>query len=180
MFSDFKPVLKILLRFIILYVVMVLLYQFYLNEYKNAGLDPFSGWVMGQSNFLQNFFGYSSQMVEGNPQDETTWFYLNETYVSRMVEGCNAISVMILFVAFIFAFYEGVKTFVFSILGLVVLHIINVLRIVGLNVVILEHPTYSKMAHDYFFPAIIYGTVVFLWLVWIKFFAIKTSDHENI
>lgn len=177
MFSDFKPVLKILLRFIILYVVMVLAYQFYLNEFKNAGLDPFSGWVMEQTNFLQNFFGYTSQMVPANPEYETTWFYLNEVYVSRMVEGCNAISVMILFVAFIFAFYKGLKTFTFAVAGLVFLHVINVFRIVGLNLVILEHEAYSKIFHDYVFPAIIYGSVVLLWLIWIKFFAIKDLDE---
>lgn len=177
MFSDFKPVLKILLRFIILYVVMVLAYQFYLNEFKNAGLDPFSGWVMEQSNFLQNYLGYTSQMVPAQPEYETTWFYLNEVYVSRMVEGCNAASVMILFVAFIFAFYKGLKTFTFAIAGLIFLHVINVLRIVGLNVVLLEHKAYSKMTHDYVFPAIIYGSVVLLWLIWIKFFALKDLDE---
>ncbi|WP_332019117.1 hypothetical protein [Kaistella sp.] len=42
MFNDFKPVLKILLRFVILYVVMVLAYQFYLNQFKSTGLDPVS------------------------------------------------------------------------------------------------------------------------------------------
>ena len=63
MFTDFKPVLKILLRFVILYVVMVLAYQFYLNEFKNAGLDPFSTWVMKQTSLVQQFFGYPTQMI---------------------------------------------------------------------------------------------------------------------
>lgn len=173
MFNDFKPVLKILLRFVILYVVMVLAYQFYLNFFKDAGLDPISTWVMRQTVFVQNFLGYPTQMVEGKPIDETTWFYTNGKYTSRMVEGCNAISVIILFMAFIFAFYKGAKTFVFVGLGILFLHIINVLRIAGLNIIILELPKYSKIAHDYFFPAIIYGSVVALWLVWINFFALK-------
>ncbi len=179
MFNDFKPVLKVLLRFIILYVVLVLGYQFYLNTFKNAGLDPFSTWAMQQADFLQNLFGYPSQMVEGKPEDETTWFYVSGQYVSRMVEGCNAISVMILFLAFIFAFYEGFKTFIFAALGLVFLHIINVLRIVGLNILIVELPQYTRIGHDYFFPAIIYGSVVVLWLIWIKFYALKNVHNEN-
>jgi hypothetical protein len=28
-----------------------------------------------------------------------------------------------------------------------------------------------------FFPAIIYGTVVVLWIVWIKFFALKNENR---
>jgi len=48
MFQDFKPVLKILLRFIIIYVVLVLGYQIYLNGLKNQGLCPVSEWVANQ------------------------------------------------------------------------------------------------------------------------------------
>lgn len=178
MFNDFKPVLKILLRFIIIYVLMVLAYQFYLNQFKNLGLDPVSEWVADQAEFVQNSFGYPSQMVPGKPEQETTWFYVSGKYVSRMVEGCNAISVMVLFLAFIFAFYQGIKTFLFAGSGLLFLHLINVLRIAGLNILLVELPQYSKIGHDYLFPAIIYGSVVLLWLIWIKFFALKESDHE--
>ena len=178
MFRDFKPVLKILLRFVLLYVALVLAYQLYLNGYKNSGLDPVSTWVAEQTNFLQNIFGYPSKLVPGRPEQETTWFFVSGKYVSRMVEGCNAISVMILFLAFIFAFFKGFKTFVFAGLGIVFLHVINVLRIVGLNALLVEMPQYSKIGHDFLFPAIIYGSVVVLWLVWIKFFALKTTEDE--
>lgn len=179
MFNDFKPVLKVLLRFIIIYVVMVLAYQFYLNAFQNSGLDPVSTWVMKQADYLQNLFGYPSQMVEGDPQDETTWFYVTGKYVSRMVEGCNVISVLILFLAFIFAFYAGLKTFLFAAFGVIFLHVINVLRIVGLNILLVEFPQYSKIGHDYLFPAIIYGSVVLLWLIWIKFYALKPVENED-
>ena len=179
MFNDFKPVLKILLRFVIFYVVMVLAYQFYLNQFKNMGLDPVSEWVADQAAFVQNIFGYPSHLVPGKPEQETDWFYVSGKYVSRMVEGCNAISVMVLFLAFIFAFYHGIKTFVFAGLGFVFLHIINVLRIAGLNILLVEFPQYSKIGHDYLFPAVIYGSVVLLWLIWIKFFALKDAEHET-
>lgn len=174
MFQDFKPVLKILARFIGIYLVLLAFYQLYLN-YAAGDLDPVSKYVAAQSAMVQDFFGYTTTLVN-QPKYETTWFYVNGEYISRMVEGCNAISVMILFLAFVFAFYEGKKTFVFAAIGLLVLHMMNVLRIAGLNYVIVEHNQYKKIGHDYFFPAIIYGTVVILWLVWIKFFALK---HEN-
>ncbi len=175
MFKDFKPVLGILLRFIMIYLVLLFAYQFYLNASKDSGLDPFSGIIANQVNAVQNVLGYSSQLYN-DVKNEQVWFYVKKQYVTRMVEGCNAISVMILFVSFVFAFYKGAKTFIFAGAGLVLLYIMNLLRIVGLNIVMAEHQEYGKMFHDFVFPAVIYGSVVLLWLIWIKFFALK---HEN-
>ena len=175
MFQDFKPVLFILLRFALIYLVLFLLYQWYLNAAESFGLDPFSRWVGMQVKDLQNFLGYPTLLYH-EPEKLTEWFYVKEKYVSRMVEGCNAASVMILFSSFVFSFYKGFQTFVFVFGGLVILHIMNVLRIMGLNVVLSDFPQYGKMTHDYLFPALIYGTVVVLWLVWIKKFALKNEN----
>ena len=174
MLKDFKPVLSILLRFIIIYMVLLLVYQFFLNSFQKEGLDPFSKMIAEQVRHIQNFMGFPTQLYN-DIKGEQVYFYVRNEYPTRMVEGCNAVSVMILFVAFVFAFYKGKKTFVFVVLGLVLLYIINVLRIVGLNIVVLDYKAYSKTTHDYIFPAVIYGTVVVLWLVWIKFFALKNE-----
>lgn len=172
MFKDFKPVLLILGRFLLIYLLPVVLYQVYLNHFSSQGLDPISRWVADQTAAIQNFLGYSTKMVHV-PERETSYFYVNGQWPTRMVEGCNAVAVMILFLAFVFAFYKGAKTFIFAVVGLVLLHVMNVLRIAGLNIIYLEMPQYAKIAHDYFFPAIIYGTVVVLWIVWIKYFALN-------
>ncbi|MDN4012476.1 exosortase family protein XrtF [Chryseobacterium gambrini] len=174
MLKDFKPVLSILLRFIIIYMVLLLAYQFFLNSFQKEGLDPFSRMIAEQVRHIQNFMGFPTQLYN-DIKGEQVYFYVRNEYPTRMVEGCNAVSVMILFVAFVFAFYKGKKTFIFVILGLILLYIINVLRIVGLNIVVLDYKAYSKTTHDYIFPAVIYGTVVLLWLVWIKFFALKNE-----
>ncbi|MCS3867791.1 exosortase family protein XrtF [Chryseobacterium ginsenosidimutans] len=175
MLKDFKPVLSILLRFIIIYLVLLFAYQFYLNSFQDEGLDPFSRMIAEQVRYIQNVFGYQTQLYD-DVKGEQVYFYVKNQYPTRMVEGCNAISVMILFVAFVFAFYKGKKTFVFVLIGLALLYIMNVLRIIGLNIVVTDYKQYAKISHDYVFPAVIYGTVVVLWLVWIKFFALK---HEN-
>ena len=172
MFKDFFPILKVILRFIVIYLILLFAYQFYLNYFENSAIDPFSKWVATQSNFCQNSLGYESQLVD-DAKLHTTWFYVNQNFISRMVEGCNAISIMILFVAFIFVFYKGFKTFLFAALGLVVIHIMNVLRIAGLNIILVNFPQYDHMAHDYLFPAVIYGTIVILWLVWVKYFVLR-------
>lgn len=175
MLKDFKPVLGILLRFIIIYVVLLLVYQFYLNSFKTQGLDPFSRVIADHVMFFQNKFNYPTQLYD-DVANEQVYFYVKKAHVTRMVEGCNAVSVMILFVSFVFAFFKGTKTFVFAVAGLIALYVMNVLRIVGLNIVTRDYSQYNKMTHDYIFPAVIYGSVVILWLIWIKFFALKNEN----
>jgi len=175
MLKDFKPVLGILLRFIIIYVVLLLAYQFYLNSFKASGLDPFSRLIAEHVRIVQDKIGYPTQLFN-DVKGEQIWFYVNNKYVTRMVEGCNAVSVIILFMSFIFAFYKGLKTFVFIFISLILLYVMNLLRIVGLNIVVRDYEQYSKISHDYIFPAVIYGTVVILWMVWIKFFALKNEN----
>lgn len=175
MLKDFKPVLGILLRFIIIYLVLLFGYQFYLNGFKGNGLDYFSKMIAEQVRHIQNALNYPTQLYNDVPKEQV-WFYVKKDYVTRMVEGCNAVSVMILFLSFVFAFYKGSKTFVFALIGLVLLYIMNVLRIVGLNIVMADYKEYGKISHDFIFPAVIYGSVVVLWLVWIKFFALKNEN----
>ncbi|PIE50412.1 MAG: exosortase family protein XrtF [Flavobacteriales bacterium] len=178
MLKDFKPIIFILLRFAVIYIILLVSYQLYLNQFEGLGIDSFSDWVTQQVVSVQNWADYPTQIYH-EKATATNWFYVKKEYVSRMVEGCNAMSVMILFVAFIFAFYKGAKTFLFAFGGLALLHLMNVLRIAGLNIVLRDYPEYGKSFHDYVFPAIIYGTVVVLWLVWIQFFAIKKEGTNE-
>ncbi|MBW7675564.1 exosortase family protein XrtF [Chryseobacterium chendengshani] len=175
MLKDFRPVLGILLRFIIIYLVLLFVYQFYLNSFKAQGLDPYSRIIADHVMFIQNKLQYPTLLYNDVP-NEQVYYYVKKVYVTRMVEGCNAVSVIILFVSFVFAFYKGTKTFVFVAAGLLALYIMNVLRIVGLNIVTRDYSEYNKLAHDYLFPAVIYGSVVVLWLIWIKFFALKNEN----
>lgn len=173
--KDFLPVLKILLRFVIIYIVFVLLYQFYLNGYENDVVDPFTRWVGVQVASLQGFAGFPTVLVD-HLKLHSILFQTSGQFTTRMVEGCNAISVAILFAAFIFAFYKGAKTFLYVFGGLILLHFLNVSRIALLNIIYIKYPKYEKVGHDYLFPAIIYGGVIILWLVWIQFFALKKKD----
>lgn len=175
--KEYLPILKILGRFLLVYLVLLLGYQLYLNLYHGQVVDPFTAWVGNQCGALQNQLGYSTQMIPGT-KAQGVFFYVEKVWATRMVEGCNAISVMILFVAFIFAFYKGFKkTFLFTLLGLFILYILNISRIVLLNIIAVDYAEYLKDAHDYLFPAIIYGGVVVLWLVWINRFVLK--DEKN-
>ncbi|MFN3771853.1 exosortase family protein XrtF [Cloacibacterium normanense] len=173
--KDFKEILWVLLRFLGIWLLLFLLYQWYLNQFS-GNIDGFTKIISDQSAFLLNFTGYET-VTKDFPSHETVQFYINGKVATRMVEGCNAVSVMIMFLAFVFAFYKGVKTFYFAFSGIVLLYILNLFRIYVLNVIVVDFPVLTKHAHDYFFPAIIYGGVVVLWLIWINKFVI--TDEKN-
>lgn len=172
--KDFKDILYILLRFIGIWLILFLVYQLYLNQFSGS-VDFFTKAISNQSNYLLNSTGYET-VTKNFPKHETVQFYIYGKIATRMIEGCNAISVMILFLAFVFAFYKGIKTFYFALAGIVILYLLNLFRIYFLNVIVIDYPDFTKPAHDYFFPAVIYGGVVALWLVWINKFVIKSEN----
>jgi exosortase family protein XrtF len=89
--------------------------------------------------------------------------------ILRVYEGCNGINVMIVFVAFLFAF-QGLsrRGSVFILIGLMIIHLANLLRIVLLFWVAKEYQIYFYYVHKYIFTAILYVIVLLLWWVWVK------------
>ncbi len=158
--KDFKEILWVLLRFLGIWLLLFLLYQWYLNQFS-GNIDGFTKIISDQSAFLLNFTGYET-VTKDFPSHETILFYINGESATRMI---------------VFAFYKGIKTFYFAFAGIVLLYILNLFRIYVLNVIVVDFPALTKPAHDYFFPAIIYGGVVVLWLIWINKFVI--TDEKN-
>ena len=172
--NDFKEVLLILLRFLGIWLIMFLLYQFYLNQYAD-GIDPYSKLIATQSEALLKKSGYLFT-TKDFPQVQTIQFYFEGKPATRFIEGCNAISVMILFLAFVFAFYKKTKTYIFSLFGLLALYMLNLFRIWALNIVVAECPEWTKAVHDYFFPLLIYGGMVILWVIWMNRYIGKNEN----
>ena len=104
--------------------------------------------------------------------------FVNNEYLVRIIEGCNSVSVLILFISFIAAFHTDFKrTFLFAIAGSVLIYIFNLLRIVWLAIGIYHYPEYEELLHGTIFPAIIYGTVFLLWIIWVRIVSKKKKDE---
>ena len=94
---------------------------------------------------------------------------INGDYLVRVVEGCNAMSVIILFLSFVLAFKKDWKTtFLFILAGSVLIYAFNILRIALLTIGIYEIPKYQELMHGTLFPIFIYGFVFLLWVFWIR------------
>ena len=160
-------------KFAVAYLVLSGIYMAYLTNYEEQVpvTDPVTHSVARQTAALVHFFGDVAQLKQ-HPQEASDIFYVNRKSVARVVEGCNAISVMILFTAFIVAFSTTFKrTALYIVAGIVVIHLLNVLRIALISMGVYYYPGYTRFLHDIVFPLFIYGVVFLLWVLWVlKFY----------
>lgn len=169
-FKKNKAVIKFLGIFFGTYIVLTLGYQFYLDNADSEVYfpEPITHIVALQTESLVNFFGYETKMIPSH-FDPSMRLGIDGKYLVRVVEGCNAVSVIILFLSFILAFKKDWKTtllFIFA--GSVLIYVFNVLRIALLTIGIYEIPKYQELMHGTLFPIFIYGFVFLLWIFWIR------------
>jgi exosortase family protein XrtF len=82
-------------------------------------------------------------------------------------DPCNGITLFALFVGFIIAYPGKIKNKLWFIpLGLLSIHIINILRIVSLCLIVLYKPDSLAFNHTYTFTILVYAYVFWLWLIW--------------
>jgi exosortase family protein XrtF len=159
-----------------------LIYQYYLKQFENPlvfQVDGFTQLVANQVRKTLLFFNYDSSLILHDHQASVKLF-LNQVYVSRVVEGCNALSVIILFTAFVIAFSGKWKPTVgFILVGSVLIHIMNVLRIALLSVALYYHPDQEALLHGVVFPLLIYGFVFGLWILWVNKFSNYASKNTK-
>ncbi|MDO5968315.1 exosortase family protein XrtF [Flavivirga aquimarina] len=179
LFIKYRSVIKFILTFLLVYIFLSVIYKLYLDVSEGSKYYPdyMTHLVSKQSESLLKSFGYHAQVLPhlGEP---SMIVVLEGKYLARVVEGCNSISVIILFVSFIIAFSGKLKTTFFYILsGSVLIYTVNLLRIVILTIALYHYPEHKEILHTVVFPAIIYGMMFLLWIFWVnRFSKLKKKD----
>lgn len=156
--------------FFLVYLVLTLLYQFYLNSFGEFKTDSITRLVAKNTASLLQLFSDAS-ILEDKPIANIKLFY-NDKYVARIIEGCNAMSVIILFISFVVAFSGKLKTTLLFILsGSVLIYVLNISRIALLAVALFHYPELEHILHGVIFPLFIYGVVFILWVIWVNKFS---------
>lgn len=173
-----KLIVIFLIKFFGTYLLLFLIYSFYLQktQHKNDYFScaPITKTVAKQSNFLLNKMGYEALIIQ-HPDELSMQQIINGYYISRVVEGCNSINIIILFCAFIIAFSKKIApTALYILFGSLVIYVTNILRIVLINIALYKYPQYQTYLHDLLFPAIIYGVTFLLWFIWV----LKVQKNE--
>ena len=155
-------------------------YKLYLDysEGSNYYPDYITNLVARQSQSLIETVGYKAQIAP-HPNEASMKLIINNKFVARIIEGCNSISIIILFVSFIIAFSGKFKTTLFYLLfGCVTIYVVNLFRIVILTIGLYNYPWRREILHSVIFPLIIYGLVFLLWMFWVNRFVNLKSNND--
>ena len=175
-----RSIVLFLVKFFATYFLLFVFYSFYLQNTQKKGdvfaCSPITTVVAEQTEEVLTFFGYNAAHIQ-HEDEMSVKLILNGQYTARVIEGCNSLSIIILFLSFIIAFAGPLKaTVIYGILGSAFIYGVNILRIAFLTVMLRKYPQEQELLHNLVFPAIIYGTTFLLWVIWVqKFSKIKKS-----
>lgn len=180
-FKKYKLVIRFIVSFTIVYGVLTLSYKFYLDFSDGSKYYPdyVTNLVAKQSKLLINALGYSAD-IEAHNMEPSMKLIVNNKFVARVVEGCNSVSIIILFLSFIMAFSASVKsTFFFGLAGSVLIYAVNLFRIAVLSIGLYKYPWRSDLLHTVVFPLIIYGLVFVLWMLWVYYYSNQQKTYAK-
>ncbi|MFK7832298.1 MAG: exosortase family protein XrtF [Winogradskyella sp.] len=178
--KKYKSVIRFIVTFLAVYGVLTIGYNVYLNASDGSKFYPdyLTHLVADQTNALLNGLDYKSDVVP-HPNEPSMKIVINGKYVARVIEGCNAISVIILFLSFLVAFAGKFKTTLFyGLAGSIIIYAFNLIRIVVLSIGLYHYPWRREILHTVIFPMLIYGTVFLLWMVWVNRFSKQIQTNE--
>jgi len=168
-----NPFYRFVALFIFLYGCWHALYKFVLQPFSRfdeivvSNIVAISKWVLSK-------FGYSfSDLPEHVHLIDGIVFSDGVSGVSVGKE-CDGIVLLALFLVFILSFPGPIKHKLwFGPVGLVIVHLVNVSRVISLALIHHHAPSYLEFNHDYTFTLIVYGLVFGLWYYWIVKWAKK-------
>ncbi|GGA83698.1 exosortase family protein XrtF [Flavobacterium palustre] len=148
------------------------MYQGYLSLFDENSVDVLTQLVAKNTEQLFTFFNidFLAKEITGIPY---VMLLYKGQYMARMIEGCNAVSVIVLFVSFVVSFSGKLKATLFFIIGgSVFIYVLNIIRIGLLCMGLYWFPEQESLLHDVVFPLFIYGVVFVLWIVWVNKFSL--------
>src|SRR5688572_12022010 len=158
---EFKPAFIFLGKFLGIYIVGNLIYGVFVESFGNQP-DTVTSAVTKQVSVILSWFGEQSSIVNSLGKPNVLLQNSCDTVIS-VYEGCNGINMMIVFVGFILAFWGKKKVILpFILIGLVVLHISNLIRILLLYYAAVTLENYFYFIHKYLFTAALYLIVFML------------------
>lgn len=173
--NKYKNITLFLIKFFGTYFLLFALYAYYLNnnQKKENGFQcaPLTTQVADQTVGFLKLFNYNVKGVQ-HDKEMSVKLLVGDNYVARVIEGCNSISIIILFAAFIVAFAgPRAHTVLYILIGGLIIYYINILRIAFLTMMLYKYPNQQEVLHHLVFPAIIYGTTFLLWVLWVQKFS---------
>jgi exosortase family protein XrtF len=144
-----------------------------------VGLLTTSGlnWVTGSHNYSSKSELGKEEDVDLNAISVTqVSIYFHHQKIVGIYDGCNTLELLVLYAGFIICMPALVKRkLTFIIGGLTLIFAVNILRCVGIALIIQNYPKQADFAHHYVFVFIVYGLIIALWLAFANKITVKSN-----
>jgi exosortase/archaeosortase family protein len=164
--------LKDVALFIIITLIIHYAWRFWANQLHYVPINDFmsdaQNWMAGvvfrQSTwFVQHVLGIELSIV----QESNSMYFSNESHM-YINQSCSGLKQIMQFVILMMVFPGPWKRKLWFIpLGILIVHLTNLFRIIGLSVVLVNVPDYWKFSHDYIFRPFFYVVIFFMWVWWV-------------
>lgn len=156
---------RFLLLFFALYFGWTIFYDQLINPW--GGLDTLV--INASSNMAIGFLkllGYSTFI---DPSETIRTIGIDGTHGLWIGDPCNGISLFALFTSFVIAFPGPWRRKLWFIpLGILSIHLMNVIRITALCLLVRYRPDWLMFNHTYLFQVVMYAFIFGLWWLWIR------------
>lgn len=174
----YRPFLQFIGSFFLVYVILTLVYQSYINRFDAPQVDNITKLVASHTQIVLHLLEKDSEVYFNTAYGIVV--RIHKTNAVRIVEGCNAVSVIILFVSFVIAFAVRMKiTLPFILLGGLLIYLLNIVRIAVLSLLLYHYPEQNHLLHGVLFPLIIYGVVFVLWMIWVTIYSKYVGSNKK-
>ena len=96
---------------------------------------------------------------------------IDGTHGVYISDSCAGLTLMALFTGFVMAYPGKWKIkLIFIPIGLLTIHLINILRIIGLILLTKHAPNLLDFNHHYTFTFVVYAYIFILWVIWVNKF----------
>lgn len=171
-------VVKDVLIFMIITLTIHFLYRFWANklDYRIFGLQIITPAIF---NFFKHQLFLASLWVDVHllgyqiKTANDTLFFTNNGYISITV-GCSGVKQFLQWILLMLLFPGPWKHKAWFIpAGLIMIHLTNIFRIVGLSYITLHYPDIWHFSHDNIFRPFFYVVIFFMWVLWVEKFKNK-------
>lgn len=159
----------------VLYVSWFVLYELVIKPRTNID-EKLISLIITQGSFILHLLGYQTYR---NQEDlDMQIIGIDGAHPVWIGSPCNAMTLFAFFALFVIAFPSSFKSKLWFIpLGILLIHFVNLLRVIGLALINFYAPQYLNFNHTYTFTILVYALIFGLWMWWVNRSLRKAKEH---
>jgi exosortase family protein XrtF len=155
-----------ILKAALLYSLCYFLYEFIIKR-NTRGDQLFIREIINLCKWIFDLMGY--QTFASKEVNDFQVFGIDGSNGVWIGGPCNGITLMFLFAIFVIAYPGNIKHKLWYVpLGILIVHTINIARIIALALIAKYDYTYLDFNHTYTFTFLAYSAVFGLWMIWVN------------